>query len=161
MADAEDEASALANVIGSLTRLGMRPTLLMLDSEDGRLRVQDLGISASRIRRASRLVGIKVSQFSMAPDATEPHRRVMAQHETVFVEDAAALAAQVLPGAVRPLMRPLMSLLGYTAIILSPIVVNGSAVGFISVRHDDIVPSDTSAVALFTEQLGAAMAVCV
>lgn len=142
----------------ALKRLGMKPVFLVIDPVDKLMRVHRIGVESSLLRRATELVGIEVAEFSVAQDATETHRRVTMDQKTVFIKDAGALAAEVLPTRVGPLISQLMRLLGFSTVIMSPIVVDGSTMGIVAVHRKDMQESDNQAFELFSRQIGAAIA---
>lgn len=157
MASGTSEANIYEAATKTLHELGFQTTVVTLDEKRERLHVRYLDMDQALLRRAEELAGIRKEDFSFAPDATEFHRAIVLDEQTVFCDDAVALAIQVLPGVPSPVVRTVCRLVGVSRLVGSPLVVDGEVIGLVAVSGPNLTAHDVPVVRLFSQQLGAAL----
>lgn len=151
---ARTESEVFAGGIKILRDMGLRPALLLL--KDGILRVHTLGLDSVLVARATELIGAEIESIGLASKATKTHRRVICDHETVFVDDVLKLASEVV-SPINTTVSSVIDLLGYEKLLLSPIVADDTTVGCVVVAMTAASESDHHVIKLLTWQMGTAV----
>ncbi|OQY20043.1 MAG: hypothetical protein B6I35_10855 [Anaerolineaceae bacterium 4572_32.2] len=156
MGNAHTPKKTLAAVAATLKELGFTCMILLVDENQSKLSVEYLGIASRLVEAAEKLAGIKRQDILIPIENLDTYKQVIWEGKTIFIEDVTESMRQALPGFAKRLAGRLVEMLNLRTGIVAPLIVEGEAVGLLSVQADDLTESDTPVIIAFAHQVAAA-----
>jgi PAS domain S-box-containing protein len=149
---ASSEQDVIRAVSEELQRMRLRGSVSLL-TNDGLLQMQSPSLSKSVLRTLERLSGLKVHGYIFNPKEVEAYNRALTSSEAVFTNDRSQVVGQMMPGALKPLLPRIMHILGGSATIIAPLVLEDQPIGTISISAPWLEPADTAMVAALADHI--------
>ena len=146
----------LVAVGDAFRELGFSYLVLVFDESGSRLMVTYISYDRRMLLDASRLVGLKLEDFSFPLEDVEVYRRVVKSKQAVFIEDASSVVEQVLPPHVKRFSKQIVEMIGLPQSISAPLVLGDRVIGVLSVLSNDLTERDRPSIAVFAHQMSAA-----
>jgi PAS domain S-box-containing protein len=156
MGDALTPEEIFAAVAGELEKLGFLCMILPTDESQDKVYTRYLRFKGKGLELAEKLVGLNHETFSFPIGDVEPYKRVIAEKETVLVDDTEAAMRRALPGPAKMFARQIAAMVGYERSIVAPLIVEGRVIGALSVGSSDLTREDMQAITAFAHQVSAA-----
>ncbi|MBN1486331.1 MAG: GAF domain-containing protein [Anaerolineae bacterium] len=142
---------AMSEALGAI---GFSCVVFLLDEDQEKLRPKYLSYSSQVLDIAERLMGVKVSEFSIPVDSVAALRIAVRDKKITFIASAQESARQIFTNSVgRQLAGELVKVLNISKFIAIPLLIDEQVLGVFSVQSMDLNNSDIPALTAFANQM--------
>ena len=146
------EEDLLRAVTKELRRLHLHGGLALLQP-DGQMAVGAITYGSLIERQLNRLFGGAIVGFRFDPEPVDLIRHTLETQDSIFTSDRAELLEQALPERLHSLVAPILSVLAKHPFIIAPLVLDGRALGILTVTAPWLTPEDRLMVAALADHV--------
>ncbi|MCD6356382.1 MAG: HD domain-containing protein, partial [Anaerolineaceae bacterium] len=149
----EDIFNAIA---AELKQLDISCMLFPLDETRGKLFPEYLSYDSALLKAAEKLMDIKRGNFSFSVDAVDVFQQVIREKKTLFTDKPEQTLRRIFPKHTKLFTARAMKNLHIQKNIISPLIIEGQAIGAFLVQSNTLTQEDTPAITAFADQLSSA-----
>ena len=150
---ATDQQRILDVVTRELQKLGLKAMFFMLDEAGVQLIPTRIPYDEALIKAGEELTGLPKSEYRLSVAESSLLTRLLSSKLPFYFKDGAALIAEVLPSALRPLAGQLAEIFQVRQVILAPLAVDDRVIGVLSVGGESLGEEDLPVLNAFARQV--------
>ncbi|MEJ2012819.1 MAG: PAS domain S-box protein [Anaerolineales bacterium] len=150
------EDDVIRAVSKELSRLNLRGTVALFN-EDGMLIVGSPSLPKPVISALHRITGLSPAGYSFDPHTVALYHRVLESREAQFTPHRSEVVSQLMPDKLKPLLAPVMKILGEEHVILAPLLLGSDVIGTLNVVANWLTPDDVPMVAALADHIAIAL----
>lgn len=157
---APDPDGVMKTLGSELQHLGVACIVALLEPDTRKLLLRYVSLRRSALMVAEQLTGLRVGTFRLSPERWPLYADLIEHKRALFLPDAVALAAAMLPGIPGPILERIARLAKVTAAtraIYLPLMVEDRVLGILGMWGDDVREADLPAVSIFASQVAIAI----
>lgn len=150
---AQSEQDVYRAVENSIKSLGGEITLFMINDDRRTLSIVYTSYSESLLRKAEKITGLSLQHYPIPFSANSVYGSVMEGGRAVYVDSTSQAISEILPPSLRLFVLPLTAMFDLQQGILSPLLVDGDAMGLFKVNGSFLNEDDLLAIDSFAAQI--------
>jgi PAS domain S-box-containing protein len=140
-----------------LESMAYHATVMILDEERKNLWLAYVSMRDALRRRAEKLLSLTLEEFCIEIEPGNFYHDILYDRKPRFFDSLLEPMSQSLPRIVKPIIRQLLTLLGFEHGIFAPMRLGGEPIGLFAVAGKDLRATDTTAIGAFATQAAIAI----